>query len=247
VLPVDTLGKTIPWLPLGDEGAPGTYYFWFNVLNPPFNSELVRQAFAAAIDREALTDIARQYGKKDATPATTFTPPTILGRDLYNEVGIAYDPERARQLLAEAGYDDPSKFPTFTFLTNVSGDPAPAAHQKIGEAAVKMLHETLGVTGELQVISWSAFLQRIESDPPEMFRLGWAADVNDPDNFLREVFISAGPYNHGNFLSTEFDSLVERARKSSDPAVRQALYIEAERILCEIEVGVIPIYHAFYR
>ncbi len=242
VLPVDTLAKEIPWLPLDTSARPRSYFFYFNFSKPPFNNLLVRQAFAAATDREALTALAQKYGAPDAKPATTLTPPETLGRDLYNQVGIPFDPARAKDLLLQAGYTDPTKFPAVTLLTNATGDPAPGVHQKIAEALVKMWKEYLGVTVTFQVVSWSNYQSRLASDPSEIVRLGWAADYNDPDDFLWELFRTGGPENYGHFSDADFDQLVERAKASTDPAERQQLYIQAERILCETQTALIPIY-----
>ena len=117
VLPVDTLGKSIPWLPMDESARPVTDYVAFNTLHPPFNSALVRRAFAHAVDRQVITDMATKY-KKTRYPisSTTLTPPEILGRDLYNEVGAGFDPEKARELLTQAGYSDPSSFPMILSL-----------------------------------------------------------------------------------------------------------------------------------
>lgn len=246
VLPVDTLGKSIPWLPMENAARPGTYYFYFNLSKPPFNSVLVRQAFTAAIDREALVLTADKYGAKDPRPATTFTPPETLGRDLYNEVGIPFNPAHAKELLAQAGYTDASKFPPVTLLINVGGDAAPGFHVKITDEMVKMWKQFLGINVTVEVISWNPYLERIDSNPSEIFRITWAADYNDPDNFLREIFNSGSQYNYGNFSNSEFDELVDRAAKRHDPAERQELYIQAERLLCETEAALIPIFHSTY-
>ncbi len=246
VLPVDTLGESSPWLPLDKTARPGTYYFYFNLSKPPFNSVLVRQAFAAAIDREALVKVAAKYGAKNPRPATTFTPPETLGRDLYNEVGIPFNPAHAKELLAQAGYTDASKFPPVTLSINLGGDAAPGFHVKITDEMVKMWEQHLGIKVTVKVINWGPYLDGIASNPSEMFRLSWAADYNDPDNFLREIFGSGSEYNYGKFSNSEFDVLVNRAKYSSDPAERQELYIQAEQILCETEAALIPIFHSTY-
>jgi len=246
VLPLDTLDNRIPWLPMDPSARPGVYYFYFNLAKPPFNNVLVRQAFAAAIDRQALVEIADKYRATNPRPATSLTPPGTLGRDLYGEVGISFDPTRAKELLTQAGYTDSSSFPPVQLVINLAGDPAPGFHVKITDAMVKMWREALGVEVTVQVLSWDAYRERVRSNPPDIGRLGWVADVNDPDNFLREIFKSSSQYNYGHFSNTDFDRLVDRAAERKDPAERQALYIEAERILCETEAALIPIFHSTY-
>ena len=247
VLPVDTLGKSIPWLPMDESARPVTDYVAFNTLHPPFNSALVRRAFAHAIDRQKIVDMAKKYKKtRDPYSSTTLTPPEILGRDLYNEVGAGFDPEKARELLSEAGYSDPSSFPMITLVVNSSGDIAPGARFNMAKAMAEMWQAYLGVDVQVEAVSWNAFVPRIESNSAEMFWYGWAADVNDPDNFLRELFHTGSQYNYGKFSNPDFDQLVDRAAKSSNPAERQNFYIQAERILCETEAALIPLYHSTF-
>jgi oligopeptide transport system substrate-binding protein len=243
VLPVDTLGKDIPWLPFDENGA-GVYFVGFNTLRPPFNSALVRQAFASAVDRQMITEMAEKYYKADYQPATTLTSPETLGRDLSNEVGIGFDPERARDLLIEAGYSDPSVFPVVILVVNASGDQAPGARFNMANAMVEMWKTNLGVPVKVEVIQgFKAYGDRLRTNPPEMYWFGWAADYNDPDNFLRGIFHSSSEFNYGRFSNPEFDRLVDRAANSKDPMERQELYILAERLLCETEAALIPLYH----
>lgn len=245
VLPLDTLGKSIPWLPMNESARPVTDYVAFNTLHPPFNSALVRRAFAYAIDRQVIADMARNYKKtRDPNSATTLTPPEILGRDLYNEVGAGFNLERAKELLIEAGYSDSSSFPRVTLIVNAYGDIAPGARFNMAKAMAEMWLTNLGVSVQVEAYNWNTFVSRIESNPPEMFWYGWAADVNDPDNFLRELFHTGSQYNYGEFSNPDFDELVDRAAKSKDPAERQELYMQAERILCETEAALIPLYHS---
>jgi ABC-type oligopeptide transport system substrate-binding subunit len=204
---------------------------------------LVRQAFAYAVDRQAITEMAQKYNASNPTPATTLTPPGTLGRDLYNEVGAAFDPERAKAFLMEAGYSDSSAFPAITLIVNSYGDIAPGARFNMANAMAEMWKTYLGVSVNVQAIAPPTFGNRLKSNPPEMFWLGWVADVNDPDNFLRGIFHSRSEYNYGKFTNSEFDQMVESAAESRDPAERQKLYIQAERLLSEQEAALIPLYH----
>jgi len=245
VLPVDTLGEAIPWLPLDESARPVVNYVGFNVLRPPFNNALVRRAFAHAIDRQVLVEMAARYYVPNPKPATTLIPPETLGRDLYNSVGAGFDPQKARSLLTEAGYTDPSVFPTATIIVNAYGDTAPGARYNMANAMAEMWKANLGVEVKVEVIaSFKEYGARLRSTPPEMFWQGWAADVNDPDNFLREIFHSDSEYNFGRFANRDFDKLVDTAVQSKNASERQVTYIQAERLLCESEAALIPLYHS---
>ena len=165
---------------------------------------------------------------------------------MYNEVGIPYNPDLTKDLLEQAGYSDPSKFPTLTLLTNVSGGNTPYLHINLAEAMSETWRQNLGISVVDKYIEWQSYLDLVNSDAPEVYRMGWVADYNYPDNFLCEVFVSGSESNRGNFSNSEFDDLVNIAAEITDPAERQELYIQAEQILCEIEAGVIPIYHTTY-
>jgi len=246
VIPLDSLGNEFPWLPRDEASVPGTYYFVFNQSLPPFNNVLVRQAFAAAIDRETLIEIAKKHREVNQQPATTFTHPETLGLNLYNEVGIPFNPERAQDLLKQAGYTDMSQFPPVTVMINYTGD-NPGRNVVISDEMIKMWNQYLDITVEQEIISdWGVYLDRTSSNPTEIFLLTWASDYNDPHGFLQEAFESNSGYSRGYFSNSEYDSLVNKAADSTDPAERQNLYIQAERILCETEAAIIPIYHGTY-
>lgn len=220
-------------------------YYGFNVLKPPFNYVLVRQAFAAAIDRERIAQKALEYSFRNAAPATSLTPPEILGRDLYNQVGIPFDPSRARELLQQAGYSDPTSFPPTILLVSVRGKAAPGAYYQMAKMIVAMWETNLGVKVTIETAEIPAYRNRFSSDAPHIYQLGWGADYNDPDNFLKALFHSGSEFNLGHFSNREFDRLVDEAARLTDPEKRLLLYIQAEQILTDEEVGLIPLYHSY--
>lgn len=246
VIPLEKLGTSAPWLPLDQAARPSTYFFFFNLSKPPFDDLLVRQAFAAAIDREALVEVAREFGVKDAQPATTLTPPQTLGRYLYNEIGIPFDPAHAKALLAQAGYTETGQFTPVTLLVGVEDTSAQGLHDSIAKTMVDMWQEYLGVNTTIEVLDNETFFGLIASNPTEIFRSTiYAMENNDPNSFL-PIFHTGAQKNYGGFSNSEFDQLVELAATSDDPAKRQELFIQAERILCETGAAVLPIYHAPY-
>jgi hypothetical protein len=225
--------RSIPWLPLDQDTVPGTWYFGLNLLRPPFDNPLVRQAFALALDREALI-------RGVQSPAATFTPPETLGGSLYGRVGLRFDPERARSLLAEAGYPDAQGFPRVTLITRTRN----ALYGPTALAAAPIWNSNLGVEVDVvNVDDWNEYLRQIDAGAADIWALAWAADYNDPDNFM-SIFLSHSEDNHSGFENSEYDTLVLQARAAaSEPSERQKLYIQAERVLCEQEAAVIPVYH----
>lgn len=238
-IPLSNLAASIPWLPLDSNAIPGSYFYTFNFSIPPFDDVRVRKAFVLAVDRQALSTLANSLSNQ-TRPATTFTPPETLGRDLYGQVGLGFDPTTAAALLEEAGYPNGEDFPAFKLVLG-----ADATNEALANAAVSMWRANLGVEPEVEILDLddSAYFERLATDPGNITVLGWLADYNDPDNFLYAAFDSQSDQRVGNFANASFDQLVRRATAlSNDPTARQRLYIEAERILAE-QAALLPVYH----
>lgn len=223
-----------------------TYYYGFTTTQPPFNNLLVRKAFVAATDRYGLI----QYGltsnlfKWPPRPALTFTPPGIFGYvdGAAEGVGIPYDPNQARQYLAQAGYPNGQGLPPVTLHFNTS-----IGHQKIAEYIRQSWYNTLGVSVTLQSWVWQDYLKEVKTDHLQLWRLGWCLDYPDANNWLRDVIAhggSANPTGGGvNWENPIYEDLVRQAAAEADPATRKALYKLAEEILTETDAVIIPIYH----
>ena len=247
VYPVDSLGSSIPWLPLDENNRPMTVYYGFNVEKPPFNNVLVRQAFAAAIDREQIAKEAASFKFREVTPATSLTPSQVLGRDLYGEIGIGFNPSKAKELLQQAGYTTVASFPPVTLVVTTRGEAAPGAYFRMAQTIVGMWETHLGIKVKIEDFgSMGSYIDRLQTNPPDMYQLGWGADYNDPDNFLKTLFHSDSEFNYGRFSNQEFDRLISEAANISNPEERQLLYIQAEEILTEKDTGVIPLFHTLY-
>ncbi len=212
-----------------------TYYYGFNTTKPPFDNPLVRKAFSAAINRQALIDFILKGGQ---TPATTFTCPGMFGHIPPAEgVGIGYDAEAAKKYLAEAGYPGGEGLPEITLMFNTS-----ESHAKIAQAIQQMWKENLGVEVNLANQEWKVYLKTTIEDPPQIWRLGWCADYADANNWVYENFHSVDSDNRVKWNNAEFDRTVEQAAREPDPAKRYELYKRSEQILCEEKAAIAPIY-----
>jgi len=244
---------TIPWLKqtFDPKAKPGVAIYGFNTTKPPFDNPLVRQAFAAAVDREEVAAIATRYHWQNAQPATTFMPSQVLGRDLYNQVGMPFDPNLAKELLTQAGYSNPASFPKTILYISLASSEFPGATLRIAEAIVKMWQEHLGINVDVKSIGnvsdLTSYLRR-NSKGYEIYFMGFYMPTEEElDPSFLELFHSSGyayqGYNYAHFSSPQFDSMLDDARNEINPTTRQILYIDAERILCETEVAIIPLFH----
>ncbi|MFQ5697810.1 MAG: peptide ABC transporter substrate-binding protein [Myxococcota bacterium] len=205
------------------------YYWGFNTHKPPFDDARVRRAFSMAIDRRAFPEVLRG----GEVPQSSWIPPGMP--DHNPRIGLRYDPARARALLAEAGVD-PRRLPPIRVLYN-----SLPMNKLVGEVIQEQWRRNLGVRVELESREWKVFLKELQLDPPQVFRLGWGADYPDPDNFM-QLFTSTSENNHTGFASARYDDRVERAARERDPATRKRLYDEAQRILCEEQAPIAPLF-----
>ncbi|MEM4724130.1 MAG: peptide ABC transporter substrate-binding protein [Candidatus Hadarchaeum sp.] len=217
-----------------------TYYYGFNTTKPPFDNPKVRQAFSYAMDRQKLIDTVLKGEQK---PAKTFACPGIFGSPATDPKfeGITFNPEKARALLAEAGYPEGKGLPEITLMFNTS-----AGHQKIAEFFQANWKEVLGVEVKLANQEWKVYLKTVTEDAPQIWRLGWCADYADENNWVLEVFHPTKGANNPKWSgpdADEFARLTEQAAAESDPKKRAELYFQAEKILCVDSAVIAPIYY----
>jgi ABC-type oligopeptide transport system substrate-binding subunit/DNA-binding SARP family transcriptional activator len=195
-----------------------TGYVGFDASRPPFDDPRVRRAFVLATDRETLVNMVNRGYWSPATGG--FVPPGMPGHS--PGIALPYDPQRARQLLAEAGYPAGHGFPVVDALT----------FHGI-ETSVEYLQtqwrENLGVEIPCQALPFGEYQEEQDKATPHMFISAWQADYPDPDDFLRVGLQWAGT----GWRCEAYDELVEKARRVMDQGERLKLYRQAERILVE--------------
>jgi oligopeptide transport system substrate-binding protein len=217
-----------------------TYYYGFNVTKPPFDDVNVRKAFSYAVDRTLLVENVTKGGQE---PARWFSRPGLLaGPDpaAGDDFGppVTADAEQAKEFLAASTqYPTAGDLPEINLVMNQT-----EAHVKIGEAIQQMWKENLGVEANLVIQEWKVFLETLDEDPPQVWRLGWCSDYPDASNFLKDVFRSDSGNNHTKWVNEEYDRIVDEAARETDLATRKELYLQAEKILIEDEAVIIPLY-----
>jgi oligopeptide transport system substrate-binding protein len=217
-----------------------TYFYGFNTTKPPVNDVRVRQALAYTIDRQLLVDTVMKGGR---LPAWSFASPGIFGNVAANPdfPGISFDPQKGRDLLAEAGYPGGAGFPKMMLIFNTS-----EGNQKIAEFVQANWREYLGIEVELGNQEWRVYLQTLSKDAPQVWRLTWGGDYPDQNSWLPEVFHPTEGANRPQWsgpAADRFAQLVEDAAAETDPEERKCLYFEAEKLLCVDDAVIIPIYH----
>ncbi|MFB4165551.1 glutathione ABC transporter substrate-binding protein [Alteribacillus sp. JSM 102045] len=210
-------------------------YISFNVQKEPFDDKKVRQAISMAVDKEAIVE-----GVMDGAATEAVGP---IGEKVFgfsDEVeGLEYDPEQAKELLAEAGYED--GFST-TLWTNDDRE-----RQDIAEVVQQQLKE-IDVDVEIEVLEWGAYLDSTAEGEHEMFILGWSSVTGDADYGMYPLFHSDNHGDPGNrsFLENEeIDEVLEEARRAEDESEREELYKEAMELLVE-EAPMIYSHHDDY-
>lgn len=219
----------------------GTYYYSFNNQREPFTDVKVRQALSYAIDRTAIVEKVTQGGQMEATG---FVPPGLVDntgkefRTVNGDFGVAISTEnveKAKQLLAEAGYPDGKGFPAVEILYNTS-----EGHKAIAEAIQQMWKENLGIDVTLKNEEWAIFQETRQNGDYDIARGGWLGDYADPMTML-DLFISNSALNDPDYMNPAFDALIEKAKVTSGDERFKAMY-DAETMMMD-DMAVMPIYY----
>ncbi len=212
-------------------------FYGFNTTIKPLDDRRVRQAVVHAINREAVIEEAF-HGR--FVPARGILPPGTQG---FNPglKGYAYDPERARALLREAGYPEGRGLPPIALWSSVRLEAL--------DREFEMVKRDLAAVGiRLEVhyqTDWPAFSKALTERRLPAFLYAWYADVPDPDNFLAKLFHSKSPRNFFAYANPTVDEVLARARHEADPLQRIEHYRRAEQLILA-DAPLVPFYHHTY-
>ena len=208
-----------------------TIFYRLNTLKPPLNDPRVRQALTLSIDRETLVrDVARGAG----TPAYGFTPP---GAGYETPQQLKFDPQRARRLLAKAGYPGGKGFPKVEIMTT-----SREVQKTMAEAIQAMWKQHLGIHIDIRSCEWTAYKFAQNTMQYDISSSSWSGDYLDPSTFI-DLWASQSGNNNTGWASARFDAEIEKARHSGNVGNRMASLASAETAMLE-ESPVIPLYWA---
>jgi oligopeptide transport system substrate-binding protein len=213
----------------------GTHGLRFNVERAPFTDVRVRRAIAHAIDPSI---VVNRLLEGCVQAARGILPPAVPGYAPQVK-RLPFDRERARALLAEAGFPGGKGLPVMAYHFNTSD-----ANQRIAEVLQAQLKE-LGIALELRRLDWAAHIKVVDAGGAPFFRQGWIADYPDPENFLTVLFHSRNAGVAGNtsrYRNPTVDRLLDEADTMTNGPGRYERYAAAEQIIVD-EAAWISLYH----
>lgn len=212
-------------------------YVGFNTQKEPFDNKELRQAISYAIDRNAIAD-ALYAGY--AVSAKNPLPPSYMG---YNDnvEPYAYDPEKAKELLAEAGYPDGLEIELWTMPVARPYMPDPETVAVIVQSNLA----DIGVTANIHREEWAPYLEKTMNGEHQMYMLGWSGTNGDPDYFLSSLLHgdNVGTSNRSFYDNDEVDELLDKAKVAVEQEERASLYSEAQELISE-DVPMVPLVHS---
>ncbi len=192
----------------------------------------VRQAINCAFDRQELIHYLRNGIGRPAVNG--FSPPGLPSFDTRIS-GYTYDPERARRLLREAGYDHGAGLPVISLYTN-------DAYKEMGLMLSKQL-EKVGIPVKVEVTQPAILREWMSSGKVSFFRGSWIADYPDAESYFTVCYSrNSAPPNYTRFNNARYDSIYERALTENDERARYGLYHELDRIIID-EAPIVPLYY----
>ncbi len=202
------------------------------IKNSPTRYKKVRQAINYAIDRRKLVLYLRN---SIGIPAESGFVPVGLP-SFHSEVeGYHYNPQLARQLLKEAGFEKNEQLPAIKLQTI-------AVYSDIGSYIARQLEE-IGLTVQVETVQKFLLLEMTSSSKTAFFRGSWIADYPDAENYL-SVFYSKNPAppNYTRYNNPEFDAAFEKAIAETNDSLRYKYYRQADQIMIN-DAPVVPLYY----
>lgn len=219
-IPPQEVGSVLEDGELTAEAVPSNDYWYvaFNLAREPFGDERVRQALSFAMDREAVTRAA----KFDAATVNQTAIPE--GSFWYTDYSpFSHDPERAQELLDEAGVEEL----TIDLMVTSEFEETVQAAQVLESQWAEV-----GIDTEIRVLEFATWLDEQAAGNFDAFLLGWLGNI-DPDDFYYAQHRTDGAFNFHGYSNEEVDRLLDAARTETDQDERKELYDQAVEIIVD--------------
>lgn len=213
-----------------------TQFYEFNTVVGAFKDKKVRQAISYAIDRDKIVDEVLK-GEAYGPGIHGITPPSLRNYDVSSIKGYKQDKEKAKKLLAEAGYPNGKGFPTIKLVLNSGG----SKNTNVALEIQKQLRDVLGINIDLEIVPFIVKLEDSRMGRGDMFRSAWIADFPSAENFLMLAYGKTVPKtlnepswpNVSRFVNAQFDELYEKALATQNPEEKNKLLLEAEKLMMD--------------
>jgi ABC-type transport system substrate-binding protein len=206
-------------------------------VQPAFKDRRVREALALAFDRKLISQVLLQG---TVEPGRSIIPTAVYTMDTSSLKGPGYDPDRAKKLLAEAGFPDGKGFPPLELVTRPQ-----QVYVKASEAVGAQLQKNLGIAVQVRSVEWGKYVKDTNARIVPFFLHAWTAEYLSPQYFFGDLIHSRGPRNRFAYSNPQVDAVLDRADQTVSGEERQRLYLEAERLTIE-DVAVLPFYYDTY-
>ena len=214
----------------------GTFFYRFNVTRKPLDDSRVRRAFAMATDKRQIVKKLTFGGEKIASH---FVPDGVA--NYQSPQGLAFDPDRARSLLAEAGFPGGKGFPRLQYMFFAAAGGGAKIQGKIAVELQQMWRKELGVEIELRQIERKVFYSAQSRLDYDLSASSWVGDYNDANTFL-DMYVGNSGNNRTGWKNHQYDALILEANQQIDLNHRAELFRQAESLLIGEETPIVPVY-----
>ena len=197
-------------------------FIGFNLKRKPFDDVRVRKALNYAIDKKTL---CKTIMRGIATPSDS--PVSAFIKDHYPTGGYPYDPQKAKELLKEAGYPNGFSVELITPKGRYPQDYETAI-------AIQSMLKKIGVKVKVTTMEWPTYVSRVlKTDDYDMHLLGWSPSTGEAIWVLDPLLTKGSIFNTTYYHNPKFEELLEKAKKEMDPKKRHELLAEAQKIVVD--------------
>lgn len=231
---LEDFNKVPPQLILVREPILGTQFYAFNLLQEKFQDVRVRKAINYALDKNVIIRNILNYQAFGIGDGGIVPPAGFNGYDSKKVKGYSYQPEKAKKLLADAGYPNGEGFPSINLKFNLG-----TYHSAVADEVASQLSKTLNINVNLDGMEFRDMLEDQRKGEGDIFRTSWYADYYSPESFLQNAYgkdaatdnFTSSTINIARYHNPKFDALFEMGKKSSSILDRYKYFAEAEDIL----------------